>query len=186
MNQKLSSKIRLRVFTNSSLAFGNDQGRLTLQKLQKYVDDHNSQKIFSISMEGIEATDASFPRESVVSLIKMLKGEKGFYLYDFPSDTNDMFDNWNYAAQAKSQSIIVKVKKSSVVIGPEPTETARELLDFILSKHSITTSEVAVKFDITAQNASARLKKLYDMGLILGSKQTADSGGLEFVYTPIK
>lgn len=184
MDQKLTLEIKLRSYLKSSHAFGNEQGREVLQKLQQYVDVHQSQKVFSISMDGVEATDASFPRESVVSLIKMLKGERGFYLYDFPSE--DMVDNWNYAAQAKSQPVIIKLKKGYRVIGPELTSSAKELLDFVMLKSAVTTAEVAAKFDISVQNASAKLKKLYDQGLILGSKEAAETGGLEYVYTPIK
>lgn len=186
MNQKLSVKVKLLSFSNGPLAFGNDQGRETLQKLQKYISDHQNEEIFSISLEGMQATDASFPRESVVSLVKMLKGEKGIYLCDFPTNNNDMFDNWRYAADAKSQHIIVKLNKGYDVIGPDLPGTSKDLLDYIMSKKAVTTSEIAAKYDISAQNASARLKKLYELGLILGQKQTAESGGLEYVYSPIK
>ena len=71
--------MRLRDFTIDDHPFGNKQGRETLSKLSNYVDD-NPSDIYEISLEGIVATDASFPRESVISLVKMNKGEKGFYL----------------------------------------------------------------------------------------------------------
>ena len=50
---------------------------------------------------------------------------------------------------------------------------------------TVTTSRIAIELDVSAQNASAKLKKLLSMGLILGSKQTAESGGMEFIYTAI-
>ena len=86
--------MRLRDFTKDDHPFGNKQGREVLSLLSDYVDD-NPSDIYEISIEGIEATDASFPRESVISLAKLCKGEKGFYLSG--SFTKDLLDNWHYA-----------------------------------------------------------------------------------------
>jgi predicted transcriptional regulator len=49
----------------------------------------------------------------------------------------------------------------------------------------VTSSHVSKHFDISAQNASGRLKKLHATGLVLGQKEVAESGGLEFVYRSI-
>lgn len=71
--------MRLRDFTNDDHPFGNKQGRKTFALLSDYIDEHPAD-IYEISMDGIEATDVSFPRECVVSLAKMMKGEKGLFL----------------------------------------------------------------------------------------------------------
>ena len=182
MNQKVIT-MRLRDFTKNDHPFGNKQGRETLSLLSDYVDD-NPSDIYEISIEGIEATDASFPRESVISLAKLCKGEKGFYLSG--SFTKDLLDNWHYAAIAKEQPLILKTDDGYSVIGPVLSKGAKELLDFIMREGEVTTSKVVQKFGGSAQNASAKLKKLYATGLILGSKAVAESGGLEFVYKAIK
>lgn len=176
--------IQLLKYLKDEHPFGNEEGREVFRRIHDVLASHPQCKIFGISLNGILATDASFPRESIVSLAKMYKGEKGFYLSDFSSD--DMIDNWHYAANAKGQPLIIKLKKGYRVIGPELTESATELLDFIMLKNIVTTSVVAAHFDISVQNASAKLKKLYETGLILGSKETAETGGLEYVYTAIK
>src|ERR1700730_13240048 len=85
---------------------GNELGRAVFRKLQQEVDAHPGESIFGISLKGIEATDASFPRESVISLVKLFAGEKGFFLQDFGSA--DLLDNWKYAADAKNQPVIVR------------------------------------------------------------------------------
>ena len=164
---------------------GNVLGKKVFQDLQRVTDAHPDVAIFGISLKGILATDASFPRESVVSLAKLLCGEKGFFLKDFVSD--DLIDNWDYAAKAKNQAIIFqKGSKGYDVIGPDLGAGPRELLDFVMKEGVVTTSKVAKKFDVSAQNASAKMKKLHAMGLVLGSKETAESGGLEFVYQAIR
>lgn len=164
---------------------GKEPGKAAFQKLQQAVDDAPGVAIFTISLKGILATDASFPRESVISLIKLYAGEKGFCVSDFSSD--DLVDNWDYAAKAKNQAVIVDNGRGKYhVIGPELSEGARELLDYVMKESVVTTSKVAKKFDISVQNASARMKKLHDMGLVLGTKENAESGGLEYVYKAIK
>ena len=62
----------------------------------------------------------------------------------------------------------------------------RELLNLVMESGSITTTKVAEAFEVSSHNASSKLKKLLSLGLILGNKQVAESGGIEFVYTAIK
>jgi hypothetical protein len=163
---------------------GNELGRAVFQKLQQEVDAHPGESIFGISLKGIEATDASFPRESVISLVKLFSGEKGFFLQDFGSI--DLLDNWKYAAEAKNQPVIVRKEGQHFqVIGPELNGLA-EVLAYVMDEETITTSKVAKKFDISASNASAKMKKLHLMGLVLGAKESAETGGLEYVYKAIK
>jgi hypothetical protein len=98
-----------------------------------------------------------------------------------------LLDNWDYAAKAKNQPVIVhKSGHQYDVIGPELSEGMRELLDFVMKEGVVTTSKVAKNFDISAQNASAKLKRLFLTGLVLGSKESAETGGVEYVYRAIK
>jgi len=176
--------IKLRDFTDDDHPFGNKQGRETYGKLLDFIDEHPTTNVFGMSLKGIEATDASFPRESVISLAKSKRGEVGFYLTGFA--TKDLIDNWDYAAKAKEQSIIILLENGYDLIGPGLNSGQRELLDFIMNEGVVTTSKVADKFDVSAQNASGRLKKLHVLGLIMGAKEVAESGGMEFIYRAIK
>lgn len=182
MKQKIIP-MRLRDFTKDDHPFGNKQGRETLSLMSDFVDE-NPSDIYEISIEGIIATDASFPREGVISLAKLNKGEKGFYLTG--PFTKDLLDNWHYAAVAKEQPLILKTDDGYSIIGSPMSKGAKELLDFIMREGEVTTSKVVHKFGVSAQNASAKLKKLCSTGLILGSKAVAESGGLEFVYRAIR
>jgi len=176
--------INLADLVGSDLAFGNEEGRKIYQKLSSELDKYPGVDVFGISLKGIRATDASFPRESVISLIKSSKGEKGFYLLDFSKV--DLVDNWDYAAKAKGQPVIVLAQNGYNLIGPGLSTGAKELLDFIMKTGTTTTSKIAEKFGVSAQNASAKLKKLFNQGLIMGAKEAAETGGVEFVYRAIK
>jgi len=183
MNQK-KTIIKLQDIVGKDTAFGNNLGREVYQKLLQELDELPSSKTIGISFDGMEMMDASFARESVVSLAKAKRGEIGFFLKDFAS--KDLMDNWDYAAKAKDQPLMVIKDKGFEVIGPEITDGVREILVFIMKKESVTTSMVADEFDLTVQNASGRLKKMLDQGLLLGSKENAESGGHEYRFKAIK
>jgi hypothetical protein len=176
-------KILLKDVVGCDHAFGNDEGREAFVKISKIVDENPSCDFFAISLEAMKFTDASFPRESIISLAKALKGEKGFYLIDIPN--KDLLDNWSYGAIAKDQPILVKSDNGFDVIGSKLSNTVKELLEFVVDKNQVTTSTVSKHFDVSAQNASGKLKKLHNIGLVLGHKEVAESGGLEFVYKAI-
>lgn len=179
-----SKTISLLKVAGSDRLTGNSIGKVVFQGLQKEVDNAPGVDVFGISLAGVIVTDASFPRESVVSLVKMHRGEKGFFLEGL--DNPDLRDNWDYAAKAKDQPVIVRQGVHDyAVIGPELSPGMRDLLDFTMREGTVTTSKVAKHFGISAQNASAKLKRLYMAGLVLGSKQDAETGGIEYVYRAI-
>ncbi|MBN4057306.1 MarR family transcriptional regulator [Pseudoalteromonas haloplanktis] len=160
--------------------FGNKQGQDTYKKLKQYLDNIDGEKVIEISLEGIKATDASFPRESVISIIKHLNGEKSFYLTDF--DSKDLLDNWNYAAKAKNQLVVTNFDERLEVIGPDINTSTQELINFVYSQDSVTTANVAKALGLSVQNASTRLKKLVNDGVVLREEEAALSGGKEFIY----
>ena len=98
----------------------------------------------------------------------------------------DLIDNWSYGAIAKEQPLTIWNGSKYQTIGPETSDANKPLLDYILKNRAATTSQVAKYFDITAQNASTRLKKIYSAGYINRTEETAETGGKEFVYKAIK
>ncbi len=176
--------IKLIDFTSDDHPFGNIEGRKVFRQLVEFIDKHPGHTVFGISLEGIEATDASFPRESVVSVAKQYRGEKGVFLEGFNS--RDLIDNWNYAAQAKEQPLVIWDAEKAGLIGPKVSTSAKSLIDFVLKNRTVTAASVAEALDITVPNASTKLKKLVGQGYILRREEVAGSGGIEYVYTAIK
>lgn len=181
---KESKVIKLFDVVGSPIAIGNEEGRDAFASLSRIVDGHPEQDVFEISLEGMDATDASFPRESVVNLAKSLRGEKAFFLTGFKN--KDLIDNWSYGAEAKEQPLMILDQGNRIWIGPEIKSATKDLLDFIYQQDSVTTAMIAESFDVSAQNASGKLKKLHNQGFIIGRKEVAESGGLEFIYRAIK
>ena len=173
--------MKLIEFTNGSdHPFGNRKGQETYSKLKDYLDQNSIEGVVEISLEGIKATDASFPRESVISIIKHLNGERLFYLTGFNS--KDLLDNWDYAAKAKNQLVVTNYDNSLEIIGPDLNTSTRELINYVYSQSSVTTANVAKALGLSVQNASTRLKKLVNEGIVLREEEAALSGVKEFVY----
>ena len=173
--------MKLIEFTNGSdHPFGNRKGQETYSKLKDYLDQNSNEEVVEISLEGIKATDASFPRESVISIIKHLNGERLFYLTGFNS--KDLLDNWDYAAKAKNQLVVTNYDNSLEIIGPDLNTSTRELINYVYSQSSVTTANVAKALGLSVQNASTRLKKLVNEGIVLREEEAALSGGKEFIY----
>lgn len=183
MNQT-STVVKLRDFTSSEHPFGNIEGKDVFRKLVDFVERHPHTEVFGISLEGIQASDASFPRESVVSLAKHFRSERGVFLTDLHD--RDLIDNWNYAARAKEQPLIIWTDSSFEIIGPEINQATRTLVEYVLEKRSVLASQVAVDLNLSVQNASTRLKRLVSDGYLLRVEEVADSGGIEFKYQAIR
>lgn len=159
---------------------GNVKGKAVFAELSNIIESHQGTDMFGISLSGIVATDASFPRESVMSLAKHYSGSKFFYLIDMNDE--DLVDNWTYGAIAKEQPMTVWDDNHAFFIGPDMTKSIEELANYMLLKRDVTTSDISKAFDITTQNASTRLKNLYKFGYVRRVEDIAESGGKEFIY----
>ena len=186
MNQTGSPMtICLNDLTDDNRPFGNLQGKKVFLQLCEIVEAAKDTTVFNISLEGIVATDASFPRESVISAARYYRGQYHFFLSKITN--RDLIDNWKYAAMAKEQPLVIWNDDGSYeVIGPEMTESAAELLNYVLSKRQVSTVQVAADLSISVPNASTRLKRLVAEGYLLRKEQTADTGGLEYGYSAIQ
>jgi hypothetical protein len=182
MNQN-SIVVKLLDFTGTDRPFGNTEGKVAFGKLLNFVEGKHGLKVIGVSFDGITATDASFARDSVVSLAKQLRGERGFYLTDLSN--RDLIDNWNYAAKAKEQPLVIWTGEQFEVIGPDLTPATRTLVEYVLSKGEALASQAAADLGISVPNASTRLKTLVAQGYLLRVEEGAESGGIEFKYKSI-
>lgn len=185
MNQN-RLKIKLRDLTARSDVHGNREGKEVYFKLLELIQNHPEYDLVEISLAGISKSDASFPRESVVSIARQFSGDKGIYLVDIDPNDSDLLDNWHYAALFKKQPLTVWFGDQYKALGPSLTDNMETLLKYVLDKKHVTASDVAITFDISVPNASSKLKKLATDGYILRIEKVAPSGGIEFVYSPIK
>lgn len=179
MNQNIST-MKLYDFCQLERPYGNETGKKVFLQMRDYVEKHKNQIIFEISFDNIKFVDSSFARESLILLAQLYKGKKGFFisnLYDV-----DVIDNIDYAAVALSQPLTIKLEKEIRMLGPVLKKSNLEIFNFVRNKNRVTASQLASSMDLSVQNASSKLKKLVDDGYILRFEETAESGGIEFIY----
>jgi hypothetical protein len=179
MNQN-ASIMKLYEFSQNEKPYGNETGKKVFSQMREHVEKHKNIMIFEISFERIKFADSSFARESLILLAQLYKGKKGFFisnLYD-----PDVIDNIDYAAVALNQPLTIKLKDEINLLGPALTKSNLEIFNFVKNKKQVTTSQLASSMNLSVQNASSKLKKLVDDGYILRFEETAESGGIEFIY----
>ncbi len=163
---------------------GTPEGLEVFGRLQATVVALPAGRVINISLEGVDKTDASFPRESVIRLAKELRGVQGICLTDLRDP--DLLFNWESAALKKEQPLICWNDSEHVIIGPSPKQGCSEALEFVLKRGETTARELADELGLKLPNASMKLKQLFDSGFVLRREDSAQSGGVEYFYTRIK
>lgn len=87
---------------------------------------------------------------------------------------------------ALDQPLTIRLDTEIRTLGPVLTKSNLEILNFLKKKKKTTTSQIASSMNLSVQNASSKLKKLVDDGYILRFEETAESGGIEFIYQAIE
>jgi hypothetical protein len=183
MNER-TRLIALRDYMDDGEGWGREQGRKVFRRLLDSVEAGSGCVVFRVSMRGVDRTDISFASETVVELARRFRGSKGFCLVDL-SDP-DVKENYEAAAARKAQPLIVWTGETATVIGAQPSQGAREALEFALQRPRTRAAEfVADKSGMTIANASMKFKQLWEQGFLLREESAADTGGVEYVYSRI-
>jgi len=177
-----------RIFEKNSLTgIGDDEGKQVFNELVSFIDKKTKYKIFYISIKDV-VFDASFAREGIVRLAKHFRKEKGICLVDaekemlrlnilapvlsldqpMPFYNADHFDH-------------IKMDK----VG-SPSKTNKPIFDFVYKNGISSASDVAEYLDFKVNNASTKLKSLYEDGFLLREEDKSETGGVEFKYYAIK
>lgn len=171
----------LRQFMDRPEGWGREQGRAVYQRMLQFVEDSPGTMIFKISMKGVQRLDISFASETVVELARRYRGSKGFCLIDLTD--RDLTENLDAAAEKKAQPILLWQGRSANLIGPKPSEGAREAFQFAMARPQSRAAEFATaRKGMSIANASMKFKQLWEQGFLLRRESVADSGGVEFVY----
>jgi hypothetical protein len=178
---EIVADLRLLDMMPSPEGWGREQGRLVYPKLIQFVEAHPESSIVRLSFTGVTRTDISFASETGVELARRYRGKKGVCLLD--PDDPDMLENWDAAAEKKSQPLLVWKNSVPRVIGLQPSAGTLGALAFALKNVTTTASEYAKATEgMSIANASTKYKQLWEQGFLLRREDFAGSGGMEFVY----
>src|SRR5258708_36082087 len=96
-------QITLRDYMPGPDGWGYMMGRQVHQRLREVVEAHPEEIVFSLSLRGMEHTNASFPRESVVELARSYRGRCAFCVIH--AIDRDLVENWAAAALQREQPL---------------------------------------------------------------------------------
>ena len=140
--------LQLRDVMDKGEGWGRGQGREVYQRMLRFVEDSPGVQVFKVSMKGVNRLDISFSSETVVELARRFRTRKGFCIVDLSDQ--DLIENLDAAAQKKEQPMLVWRDRSADLIGPEPSEGAREAFSFAMGRSDCRASEFAQSKGIAA------------------------------------
>lgn len=182
MNE-IKATIQLRDLMESSYGWGRDQGRAVFQLLLREVESNPGKPVIEVSLKDVERADISFASETVVEIARRYRGNKGFSLIHVANE--DLLENFEAAAGKKAQPLTVWEGSKGRAIGVQPSQGNAATFEYLLTRPSVTASEIANALDFQITNASTKLKQLWEQGFVLRRQETAESGGVEFRYFAI-
>jgi hypothetical protein len=181
MKQKIMH-INFITFSGEPNPYGTLRGKQTYERLVNFIESTQI-SIFGISFKEICGADSSYLRESLISVVKKFKDERTIFIQDLVDP--DLIYNLKLAANAKNQPIVNWAGSVCEILGPQPSPSNQALLDLVIVNRSVTTSKASSALDISVQNASTKLKKLFEEGYVFRTEEAAETGGKEFVYHAI-
>lgn len=179
MNEKIPT-IDFSKCAGAKNPYGSPRGKLAHANLLAEIEKLGHVNVVGVSFRGLEGADVSFLREALVYAIKRYRKEISFFVSDLPDE--DIVANLQAAAISGGEQVTYWSDEGCRFLGPEPSTSSKLLLDFIATHRSSTTANVAEALSISVQNASTRLKRLYEEGYVMRVEETAESGGREYVY----
>ena len=175
------SDLYLRDCMPRSEGWGRPEGREVYLALLNYVEAHPGIKVFRASLHRVERMDMSFASETMVQLAKRYRGNKGFCLVDVPHE--DMSENIDAAALKGEQPFLVWRDSKPSILGPQPSTGTADAFRFALQRsHTRVADFVTANPGVSLTNASNKFKQLWQQGFLLRHEQTAETGGVEYIY----
>lgn len=187
----MAARLRILDFTQSSEAWGREQGRQVCRRLEDVIFEKektdSTVRVFVLDFGGLKKLDASFPQEAVVELMQKFRGRKFFVLTNIDNETIE--ENLSIAFEKRNAIGIVRDAHGFRTIGIGLAEDLLEILKLADSRDSITSREISQHFGVakvSVPNASNKLKGLWEMGLLQRNEGVAKSGGREHFYSSVR
>jgi hypothetical protein len=165
---------------------GRLQGQEVRCRLEELVASLPEQRIFALWLRGITHIDSVFARVAVVELATSLRRQKAFYLVDVSSA--DLLENFDNAAWRCKQPLYVwQPQKDSnpLLLGPDAPMGTEAMLRYVQTHPCVRAHETVEVLHLSIQNASNKLKTLWESGYCLRDAHCVSSGGREYIYTKI-
>jgi hypothetical protein len=163
--------------------WGHSLGREVRLEIESELENLARGGVFKIQLKGIEVMDFSFSNEvfgKIYSTIGTIYPERAIVLANLTEYVKINLDA--ALASLGFMAVTVKGKRDWEVIG-KVGDTDIQTLEVIANKKQVTAPEVAEILNIKLTTCNQRLRKLTENGLILRAKESARTGGEQFIYT---
>lgn len=181
-------RVRVVEYIGSGEAWGRDQGRQVYRLIEDEIFKADKSmvgcKVVIFDLSGVTKMDASFPQEAIVEIFRKFRGSKYFAMTNI--DNEGIEENISMAFEKRKEAGIVRDARGLRIIGAQLPPDFEGIIKFAEGRGFITSKEVKALLGGSIQNASNKLKAIWELGLLQRSEGNAKSGGRENVYSRVE
>lgn len=171
-------KLNVLELTGNPLCLGSAIGDEILIKMRQLVP--SSTHLIDVSFKGVKIVDACCIRNSLASFAVLNAGKLGVLVSDVENE--DVLENLRYGFKAKNWPVFVKCDDGAASVYMNDVTFHQPSFVRCYLRRGIQSTVLALDLGISIPNASAKLKKLSQLGFVHRFEESAVSGGKEFTY----
>jgi hypothetical protein len=172
--------ISLKDVAGTELLVGSDLGNVVYGRLYKLASGLAPSETMKISFADATFIDATFIREAVNNLIKIVSPARSICIVHVQD--RDQEENLQYVANAEAPMTAWLENGRCKIFGESLSNGLQAMLEQVAYHGALTTPAAATFTAQSVQNASTTLKRLYDMGYIARTGNKGETGGIEYTY----
>lgn len=166
--------------------YGTEVGREAFTRMDARLRDRH-EPVVEFDLHGVTMLDASCAREAIGNIIKKYREQRVFFVAGDLSES--VQENFELALAKLGLSVLHRPSRGGYqVLGVKLKDHLRETLDVVEKRGKTTAKEVAARIGggMSLPATNNRLRDLTDAGLLIKMDGTAESGGKEFLYAPVR
>ncbi|OBT05493.1 hypothetical protein A9267_16735 [Shewanella sp. UCD-FRSSP16_17] len=163
------------------------QGIQLFRRLVDLINNEPTQDIFYLSINDAFFA-SSFGREGIVKVAKHFRKTKGLCLVDIEDE--EVLENLISGVARLEQPIPYYVEDELNLVHANkigtPSKSNAQVYEYTLKRELTNAHDISEAFELKINNASNKLKILFEEGFLLRKEDKSSSGGIEYFYYPIK
>lgn len=173
--------IDLRKLMIEDIGWGVDNGREVHRHLERAISALPSCMV-GIDLSGIRQADVSFSREAIVETLRRFRPSHQFVLMNPQNEV--VVENLEAALDRRGETVLLRERGGTIrPIGRDLGLGLRPLLETVIRLGRATSRDILAHHSgMSIQNASNKLKELWQLGLLRREETSAQSGGREWLY----
>ncbi|WP_281948711.1 hypothetical protein [Vibrio parahaemolyticus] len=163
------------------------QGVQLFSYLVELINNEPAQDIFYLSIKDAFFA-SSFGREGIVKVAKHFRKTKGLCLVDIEDE--EILENLLSGIARLEQPIPYYIEEELRLVHENkigtPSKSNAQVYEYTLKRELTNAHDISEAFDLKINNASNKLKILFEEGFLLRKEEKSSSGGIEYFYYPIR